>query len=39
MALAQKFKTTIEAILALNPSLVDPDRIYVGQKIRIPDNR
>lgn len=35
-ALAQKFGTTIEEIMEVNPQIKDPNRIYVGQVITIP---
>lgn len=33
--IAARAKLTLSAILALNPAIDDPDRIYVGQTIRI----
>ena len=33
--IAANYGTSIEALLQLNPSINDPDLIYVGQKIRI----
>ena len=35
-ALAIKFKTTIAMLLQLNPSITNPNRIYIGQKILVP---
>ena len=32
--LAQRFNTTIETLLKLNPGL-DPNKLYVGQRIRV----
>ena len=37
--LAEEFETTVKTILDLNPQIKNPNLIYVGQKIRIPDNR
>ena len=34
--IAQRFGTTVNAILAANPEITDPNRIYPGQKILIP---
>jgi spore germination protein len=33
--LAQRFNTTIQSIVAANPGM-DPNRLYIGQRIRIP---
>ena len=33
--IAKKYKTTVKAIQALNPAITNPNRIYVGQTIRI----
>ena len=35
MEIAQKEKTTVEALLALNPQIQDASRIYPGQVIRL----
>ncbi|MTI81747.1 MAG: LysM peptidoglycan-binding domain-containing protein [Firmicutes bacterium] len=35
-AIAQRYGVTVDAILAANPGITDPDLIYVGQQIRIP---
>lgn len=35
-AIAKKYGVTVDAILALNPSIKDPNKIYVGQVIKIP---
>jgi GH25 family lysozyme M1 (1,4-beta-N-acetylmuramidase) len=34
-AIAKKYKTDVKSICALNPSIKNPSRIYVGQKIRV----
>ncbi len=34
--IAQRFGVTVQAILAANPQIVDPDKIYPGQEICIP---
>jgi len=34
--IAKRFGTTVEAILALNPSIANPDLIFPGEQIRIP---
>jgi LysM repeat protein len=34
--IAQRFGTTVQAILAANPQITNPNLIYVGQVIRIP---
>ena len=34
-AIAAKYKTTVPAILKLNPSIKDPDVINVGQRIQV----
>lgn len=34
--IAQRFGTTVDAILAVNPEIKDPNLIFVGQKILIP---
>ncbi|RYD06197.1 hypothetical protein N752_04730 [Desulforamulus aquiferis] len=34
--LAQRFGTTVQAILAVNPQITDPDSLNVGDVIRIP---
>ncbi|GEM_PF-344219 len=31
-----RYRTTIDAIMALNPGITDPARIYVGQQIAVP---
>jgi LysM repeat protein len=33
--IANKFGTTVDALLALNPKITNPNRIYVGQVIRV----
>ena len=37
--LAKKFKTTVEAIMRLNPIIKDRNLIRVGWNLTIPDNR
>jgi LysM repeat protein len=34
--LAARFDTTVDVLLRLNPTIIDPDRIYVGQKLVLP---
>ena len=34
--IAQKLGTTVEALLHANPKIADPNKIYIGQKIRLP---
>ena len=34
--IAQKLGTTVEALLHANPKITDPNKIYIGQKIRLP---
>jgi peptidoglycan endopeptidase LytE len=34
-AIAAKYRTTVPAILKLNPSIKDPDVIFVGQRIQV----
>lgn len=34
--IAKKYNTTVEAIMQANPSIKDPNKIYVGQSILIP---
>jgi LysM repeat protein len=34
--IAARFDTTVDVLLALNPSIKDPNRIYTGQKITLP---
>lgn len=34
--LAARFDTTVDVLLKLNPSITDPNRIYVGQKLVLP---
>lgn len=34
--IADRYKTTIPAILAVNPNILNPNIIYVGQKITLP---
>lgn len=36
-SIADKFGTTWQAIMAINPEIENPNRIYVGQRIRIPN--
>lgn len=38
-AIAARFATTVSAILAANPSVTDPNRIYVGQRLKIPGDQ
>ena len=33
--IAQKYGTTVKVILGMNPAIVDPNKIYVNQKIRV----
>ena len=33
--IAQKYNTTVDKIMALNPTIKDKNKIYVGQKIRV----
>lgn len=35
-AIAKKYNTTVEAIMQANPSIKNPNKIYVGQVIQIP---
>jgi LysM repeat protein len=35
-AIARRYNTTVNAILALNPQIRNPNRLVVGQRIRIP---
>ena len=35
--LASRFGVTTEALMAANPDIVNPDLIYVGQRLNIPD--
>ena len=35
-ARSQKFNTTVDAILRVNPQITNPNVIYVGQAIAIP---
>lgn len=35
-AIAKKYNTTLSAILAVNPQIKDPNKIYPGQVIKIP---
>jgi len=37
--IAQRFGTTVEALLAANPGISDPNRIQAGQVLLIPDPR
>lgn len=37
--LAKRFSTTVEAILRLNPTIANKDRIETGWTLRIPDQR
>ena len=34
--IAQKLGTTVEALLHANPKITDPNKIYIGQEIRLP---
>lgn len=34
--IAEKFGTTVDALLKLNPGIKDPNRIYVGQALKVP---
>ena len=34
-SIAQRYKTTVEAILQLNPGIKDPGKISVGQRIAV----
>jgi peptidoglycan endopeptidase LytE len=34
--IAEKFGTTVDALLKLNPAITNPNLIYVGQAIKIP---
>ena len=34
--IAQNLGTTVEALLHANPKITDPNKIYIGQKIRLP---
>jgi len=36
--LANEYDTSVEAIMDLNPQIKDPNKIYVGQRIKIRDN-
>ena len=33
--IAKEYKTTVQNILALNPAITNPNKIYVGQKVRV----
>ena len=33
--IAKKFNTTVDNLLKLNPQITDPNKIYVGQKIKV----
>ena len=35
-SIAAAHKTTVQVLLAANPSITDPDKIWVGQKLCIP---
>lgn len=35
-SVARKFRVTVQAILAVNPEITDPNRIFVGQTIKVP---
>ena len=35
--IASAHQVTLQALLAANPSIADPNKIYVGQQICIPD--
>ena len=37
--IATKFKTTIKAIVELNPKIEDPNKIVTGWVLKVPDNR
>ena len=34
--IAEKFGTTVDALLKLNPGIKDPNRIYAGQALKVP---
>jgi len=34
--IAQRNGITLQALIAANPQVVDPNKIYPGQKLRIP---
>ena len=36
-SIASAHQVTVQALLAANPSITNPDQIYVGQEICIPD--
>ena len=33
--IAKRFGTNVQALLRLNPAITNPNKIYVGQKIRV----
>lgn len=35
-AIAKKYNTTVDVIMSVNPDIKDPNKIYVGQVIKIP---
>jgi len=35
-AIAKRYNTTVATLLRLNPQIHDPNRLYVGQRIRVP---
>ena len=37
--IAEKFKTTIRAVVDLNPKIQDPNLIVTGWVLKVPDNR
>ena len=37
--LAQRYGTTVSAIMAVNPAITNPDKIYANQVIYIPYNK
>jgi peptidoglycan endopeptidase LytE len=36
--LAARFGTTVDDLVRLNPNITDPNKIYVGQKLSMPDS-
>lgn len=37
--IAQKFGVTLAKVMEVNPSITNPDKIYVGQVIQIPEDK